>query len=87
MKKILLTLPFLLMLATPAQAQTITCKAKINLNTASDAQLRAIGLGPKLIGEIHDYRPFRNAAHVKKEMSKYMKAASITQLLNCTKLK
>lgn len=87
MKKILLTLPFLLLFAVPAQAQTITCKAKININAASDAQLRAIGLGPKLINEIHDYRPFRNAAHVKKEMGKYMKASSMTQLLNCITLK
>lgn len=87
MKKILLTLPFLLILAAPAQAQTITCKAKININTASDAQLKAIGLGPKLISEVHDYRPFKSAAHIKKELGKYMKAPSMTQLLNCVTLK
>ncbi|MCD0176807.1 helix-hairpin-helix domain-containing protein [Deinococcus sp. 14RED07] len=85
--RILLTLSAALLLAGPAGAQVITCKAPININTATDAQLRAIGLGPKLIAEVHDYRPFRNAAHVRKEMGKYMKATSLTKLLTCVKFK
>ncbi|MFC3833431.1 helix-hairpin-helix domain-containing protein [Deinococcus rufus] len=85
--RILLALSAALLLAGPAQAQTIVCKAPININTATAAQLKAIGLGPKLIDEVHEYRPFKNAAHVKKEMGKYMKAASLTKFLTCIKFK
>lgn len=85
--RILLALSAALLLAGPAQAQTIVCKAPININTATDTQLRAIGLGPKLIDEVHEYRPFKNAAHVKKELGKYMKATSLNKLLTCVKFK
>lgn len=87
MKKLLFALPLLAALSLPAQAQVITCKSRININTSSDAQLRAIGLGPKMIAEVKEYRPFRNAAHVKKELGKYMNAGSMNKLLTCITVK
>lgn len=60
------------------QSQTIT---KININTASDAQLLKIpGIGQRMLKEIKDYRPFKNIPHVRKELGKYMSKAQLDKL-------
>ena len=67
--------------ASIAMAQTAQAIQKININTASDVQLLKLpGFGPRMIKEVHEYRPFKNMAHFRKEMGKYLNKTQLDKL-------
>lgn len=51
----------------------------VNLNTATAEQLAAgvPGLGPKMVHEFEEYRPYASILQFRKEMGKYVDAATI----------
>ncbi len=53
----------------------------INLNTASDEDIRTIpGLGPRMLREFKEYRPYRNIEQFRKEIGKYVNAKEVARL-------
>jgi DNA uptake protein ComE-like DNA-binding protein len=53
----------------------------INLNTASDEDIRTIpGLGSRMLREFKEYRPFRNLEHFRREIGKYVDAKELARL-------
>jgi DNA uptake protein ComE-like DNA-binding protein len=53
----------------------------INLNTASDADFLTIpGVGPKMVREFKEYRPWRSQAQFEKEIGKYVDAKEVARL-------
>lgn len=55
--------------------------APINLNTASDEDILSIpGLGPRMLHEFKEYRPYRNIEQFRKEIGKYVNAKEVARL-------
>jgi DNA uptake protein ComE-like DNA-binding protein len=55
--------------------------APINLNTASDADILTIpGLGPRMLREFKEYRPYKNIEQFRKEIGKYVNAKEVARL-------
>ncbi|MGH9834403.1 MAG: hypothetical protein ACREBD_21835 [Blastocatellia bacterium] len=53
----------------------------INLNTATDADILSIpGLGPRMLREFKEYRPYRNIEQFRKEIGKYVNAKEVARL-------
>jgi DNA uptake protein ComE-like DNA-binding protein len=53
----------------------------INLNTASDEDILSIpGLGPRMLREFKEYRPYRNIEQFRREIGKYVDAKEIARL-------
>ena len=53
---------------------------KINLNTATDAEMRTIpGVGDKMVHEFEEYRPYRSIAQFRKEIGKYVDEATVAE--------
>ena len=53
----------------------------INLNTASDADILSIpGLGPKMLHEFKEYRPYRSIEQFRKEIGKYVGPKEVARL-------
>lgn len=53
----------------------------INLNTASDEDILSIpGLGPRMLHEFKEYRPYRNIEQFRKEIGKYVNAKEVARL-------
>jgi DNA uptake protein ComE-like DNA-binding protein len=53
----------------------------INLNTASDDDIRSIpGLGPRMLHEFKEYRPYRSIAQFRKEIGKYVGPKEVARL-------
>ena len=53
----------------------------VNLNTASDADLLTIpGLGPRMLREFKEYRPYRNIEQFRREMGKYVNEKEVSRL-------
>jgi DNA uptake protein ComE-like DNA-binding protein len=53
----------------------------INLNTASDEDILSIpGLGPRMLREFKEYRPYRNIEQFRKEIGKYVNAKEVARL-------
>jgi DNA uptake protein ComE-like DNA-binding protein len=54
---------------------------KLNLNTATDAELKAgvPNLGDKMAHEFEEYRPYRSIQQFRKEMAKYVKPEQIAE--------
>jgi DNA uptake protein ComE-like DNA-binding protein len=53
----------------------------INLNTASDEDILSIpGLGPRMLHEFKEYRPYRNIEQFRKEIGKYVSAKEVARL-------
>jgi DNA uptake protein ComE-like DNA-binding protein len=62
---------------TPA-AGTIT---KININTATDAQILAIpGVGQRMLREFKEYRPYTSIEQFRREIGKYVDKAEVARL-------
>jgi len=62
---------------TPA-AGTIT---PININTATDAQILAIpGVGPRMLREFKEYRPYTSIEQFRREIGKYVDKAEVARL-------
>ena len=54
---------------------------QINLNTASDAEIQLIpGLGPRMLGEFKEYRPYRALAQFRREIGKYVDEQELARL-------
>jgi len=53
----------------------------INLNTATDADILSIpGLGPRMLREFKEYRPYQNIEQFRKEIGKYVNAKEVARL-------
>ncbi len=50
-------------------------------NTASDADLQTIpGVGPRMLRELKEYRPWKSRAHFDKEIGKYVDQKEVARL-------
>jgi DNA uptake protein ComE-like DNA-binding protein len=53
----------------------------IHLNTASDKDILSIpGLGPKMLHEFKEYRPYKNIEQFRREIGKYVNAKEVARL-------
>ena len=53
----------------------------INLNTATDEQILSIpGLGPRMLREFKEYRPYKDIAQFRREIGKYVDAKEVSRL-------
>lgn len=53
----------------------------INLNTASREEIMLIpGMGPRMLREFNEYRPYRGIAQFRREMAKYVNAEEVARL-------
>lgn len=53
----------------------------ININTASDDDILSIpGVGPKMLHEFKEYRPYKNMEQFRREIGKYVKAGELARL-------
>jgi DNA uptake protein ComE-like DNA-binding protein len=53
----------------------------LNLNTATDADFLTIpGVGPKMVHEFKEYRPWKTQAQFEKEIGKYVDAKEVARL-------
>jgi DNA uptake protein ComE-like DNA-binding protein len=53
----------------------------ININTASDADIQTIpGVGPRMLHEFKEYRPWKSIEHFNKEIGKYVDATEVRRL-------
>lgn len=86
---IALSMPIAAVSTSSAQS-TAKCSVgtAVNANTASDAALTKLpGVGPKILAEIKDYRPYKNIAQFRKELGKYMNTAALNKLSACVFVK
>ncbi|HQW67141.1 MAG TPA: hypothetical protein PLJ23_08870 [Gemmatimonadales bacterium] len=68
---------------TAAQRKAVYPKLflAVNLNTATDAEINLIpGIGPKMLKEFKEYRPYASLAVWRKEIGKYVDAAEVARL-------
>ena len=64
--------------ATPAAPGGIT---KIDLNTATDAEILAIpGMGPRMLREFKEYRPYTSMEQFRREIGKYVDKNEVARL-------
>jgi DNA uptake protein ComE-like DNA-binding protein len=53
----------------------------ININTATDAQILAIpGVGPRMLREFKEYRPYTSIEQFRREIGKYVDKAEVARL-------
>ncbi|MCI0413692.1 helix-hairpin-helix domain-containing protein [bacterium] len=53
----------------------------IHLNTASDEEILSIpGLGPKMLHEFKEYRPYKNIEQFRREIGKYVNAKEVARI-------
>lgn len=53
----------------------------VAINTASDAEILLIpGIGPRMLREFKEYRPYDNIAKFRREMGKYVDSAEVARL-------
>ncbi|MBP9899005.1 MAG: hypothetical protein KBF28_11570 [Gemmatimonadales bacterium] len=67
---------------TAAQRKALYPKLflEVNLNTATDAEFNLIpGMGPKMLKEFNEYRPYASLAVWRKEIGKYVDAAEVAR--------
>ena len=71
---------------TPAPAASTTSSSTaaivpININTATDAQILAIpGMGPRMLREFKEYRPYTSIEQFRREIGKYVDKAEVARL-------
>lgn len=65
--------------STPA-TDTATIKP-ININTATDAEILAIpGMGPRMLREFKEYRPYTSIEQFRREIGKYVDKKEVARL-------
>ena len=53
----------------------------ININTASDAEILSIpGMGPRMLREFKEYRPYTSIEQFRREIGKYVDKAEVARL-------
>jgi DNA uptake protein ComE-like DNA-binding protein len=68
---------------TPGAASSTATAAivPININTATDAQILAIpGMGPRMLHEFKEYRPYKSIEQFRREIGKYVDKAEVARL-------
>lgn len=66
---------------TAATASSTTAIVPVNINTATDAQILAIpGVGPRMLKEFKEYRPWTSMAQFRREIGKYVDKAEVARL-------
>jgi DNA uptake protein ComE-like DNA-binding protein len=69
---------------TPTPSTTSSSTAAIvpiNINTATDAQILAIpGMGPRMLREFKEYRPYKSIEQFRREIGKYVDKAEVARL-------
>ena len=73
--------------ASPASTPTATDsapKAKLNINTASEAELLGSmpNLGKRMLHEFEEYRPYKSIQQFRKEIGKYVDEAKVAEYEN-----
>lgn len=64
-----------------ATASSTGAVAKVNINTATDAQILAIpGVGPRMLKEFKEYRPWTSMAQFRREIGKYVDKKEVARL-------
>ena len=67
--------------ATSTTASTTGAIVPININTATDAQILAIpGMGPRMLREFKEYRPYTSIEQFRREIGKYVDKAEVARL-------
>jgi DNA uptake protein ComE-like DNA-binding protein len=70
--------------STPASSSTSasgTAIVPININTATDAQILSIpGVGPRMLREFKEYRPYTSIEQFRREIGKYVDKAEVARL-------
>jgi DNA uptake protein ComE-like DNA-binding protein len=62
-------------------ASTTAAITPININTATDAQILAIpGMGPRMLREFKEYRPYTSIEQFRREIGKYVDKAEVARL-------
>jgi DNA uptake protein ComE-like DNA-binding protein len=68
---------------TPAATSSTASTApitKININTATDAELMTIpGMGPRMLREFKEYRPYTSIEQFRREIGKYVDKAEVAR--------
>ena len=68
---------------TPAASSTTASAVTfpININTATDAEILAIpGMGPRMLREFKEYRPYKSIDQFRREIGKYVNKAEVARL-------
>jgi DNA uptake protein ComE-like DNA-binding protein len=65
-----------------AAADTPTARiVPVNINTATDAEILKIpGVGPRMLREFKEYRPWTSIAQFRREIGKYVDKAEVARL-------
>jgi DNA uptake protein ComE-like DNA-binding protein len=90
-KTVMSSRPFLTMTDLDKQLASLSAEQRtalyrrlflqINLNTASDAEIQLIpGLGPRMLHEFKEYRPYRAIAQFRREIGKYVDDKEVARL-------
>ncbi|HEY3133927.1 MAG TPA: hypothetical protein VGJ47_04790 [Gemmatimonadaceae bacterium] len=54
---------------------------RININTATDAEILSIpGMGPRMLREFKEYRPYTSIEQFRREIGKYVDKAEVARL-------
>jgi DNA uptake protein ComE-like DNA-binding protein len=62
-------------------ASSTAAITRININTATDAQILAIpGMGPRMLREFKEYRPYTSIEQFRREIGKYVDKAEVARL-------
>ena len=67
---------------TPAATSTASTApiTKIDINTATDAELMTIpGMGPRMLREFKEYRPYTSIEQFRREIGKYVDKAEVAR--------
>jgi DNA uptake protein ComE-like DNA-binding protein len=65
---------------TVSGTQTALPNHSINLNTATDAELMTIpGMGPRMVREFKEYRPYTSIEQFRREIGKYVDKAEVAR--------
>lgn len=66
---------------TASGTQTALPNHSINLNTATDAEIMSIpGMGPRMLHEFKEYRPYTSIEQFRREIGKYVDKAEVARL-------
>ncbi len=67
--------------STSTTSTTTTAIVPININTATDAEiLRVPGVGPRMLREFKEYRPYTSIEQFRREIGKYVDKAEVARL-------